>query len=114
MLIIGVDVDTATEDGTTPLMYSCMTSQLHVCRWLVEVANCEINKLNKFGCNASQWCALNGSVPLVKYMTKMGLDVGILNKNGHSVLHKVCISNTTKFIILIYNRESNKFFFLSM
>ena len=38
-----------------------------------------------------QWCAMNGSVPLVEYLTSRGLDVGLLNKNGHSVLHKAAM-----------------------
>ncbi len=61
------------------------------CRWLVEVAHCDVNALNSFGCNASQWCAMNGSVPLVQYLVSKGLDVTLLNKNGHSVLHKAAM-----------------------
>ena len=51
----GVDPDIPTEDGTTPLHYACMMSHLETARWFADVAKCDVNRLNSFGCNASQW-----------------------------------------------------------
>lgn len=83
--------DVATEDGTTPLHYACMMSKVEMAQWLVDVAGANPNALNSFGCNASQWCALAGCVPLIRMLKTRGLDLGVLNRNGHSVLHKAAI-----------------------
>jgi len=82
------DPDVPTEDGSTGLHYACMTGQFDVCIWFVDVAKCDINRLNSFGCNASQWCAQHGDVELMKTLQKRGLDLHQINYNGHSVLHK--------------------------
>lgn len=86
-----VDVNIVTEDGTTSLHFACYTGQYNMVKWLIEEGKCDVHSLNSFGCNASQWCAINGSVKIMKYLHDMGLDCGIINKNGHSALHKAAI-----------------------
>ena len=86
----GVDVDVGTDDGTTPLHFATYNGQLETCRWLVQYG-CDINKENSYGCNASQWCALHGSVELMVFFKGAGLDFKSLNLNGHSALHKCAI-----------------------
>jgi ankyrin repeat protein len=54
-------------------------------------AKCDIHRLNVFGCNASQWCAMTGNVEILQYLVDQGLDCSILNRNGHSALHKAAI-----------------------
>ena len=124
----GVSPDIPTEDGTTPLHYACMMSHLEMARWLVDEAHCDVNSLNSFGCNASQWCALAGCVPVMKLLRERGLDLYLLNRNGHSVLHKsamkgmvaavdffiqvtyciVCISCACSFLGLGVGMNNNK------
>lgn len=72
----------------TALHYATMTGQFECCRWLIEVACCDINRCNSFGCNASQWIAMQGDVLLAQYLRDSGLDILLINHNGHSVLHK--------------------------
>lgn len=86
-----IDQDIPTEDGTTPLHYAAMMGHIETCIWLVDVASADMNRLNVFGCNASQWCALNGSVELFNCLMIRGMNVGLLNRNGHSVLHKAAM-----------------------
>ena len=40
------------------------------------------------GCNAAQWAAMNGDVEALELLAELGVDVGVLNRNGHSALHK--------------------------
>jgi ankyrin repeat protein len=89
--VLGVDVNIATEDGTTPLHFACYTGQFSMCKWLVDCVNCNVNQLNSYGCNASQWCAINGDVDIMKLMKASGLDFSVINNNGHSALHKAAI-----------------------
>jgi hypothetical protein len=86
-----VDPDIPTEDGTTPLHYACMQCHYDMCLWLVDQGKCDINRLNSFGCNASQWCALSGCVDIMRMLKDKGLDLYILNRNGHSVMHKAAM-----------------------
>lgn len=50
-----VDVDVGTEDGTTSLHFAAYNGQLAMCAWLIQSCHCDINRLNSYGCNASQW-----------------------------------------------------------
>jgi ankyrin repeat protein len=50
-----VDVDVPTEDGTTPLHFAAYNGQLEMCAWLITTGHCDLNRLNAYGCNASQW-----------------------------------------------------------
>ncbi|KAH9144184.1 hypothetical protein AeRB84_011864 [Aphanomyces euteiches] len=101
-----MDVDSPTHDGTTPLHYAVYGEQHEMVRWLVYIVvtvnrladecnrgecGSDIHRLNTFGCNASQWCAMTGNVAILKYLVDQGLDCAILNRNGHSALHKAAI-----------------------
>ena len=97
---ISIDPDIGTEDGTTALHFACYNGQLFTCKHLIEKCRSnkkiDINKLNSYGCNASQWLALRGDVESMKYFLSEGLDYHILNNNGHSALHKAAIKGNTK------------------
>ena len=86
-----IDQDIPTEDGTTPLHYAAMMGHINTCIWLVDIASADMNRLNIFGCNASQWCALNGSIDQFNSLMIRGMNVQLLNRNGHSVLHKAAM-----------------------
>ena len=64
-----------------------------------------INKLNSYGCNASQWLALRGDVESMKYFLSLGLDFKILNRNGHSALHKAAIKGNMAACIWLLTPE---------
>jgi hypothetical protein len=61
-------------------------------KWLVDVAHCDLHKLNSYGCNASQWGALNGDVAMLSLLQGYGLNLGLLNLNGHSAIHKAAVN----------------------
>lgn len=84
----GVSADDPTRDGTTPFHWAVWTGRLDVCRWLVDVARADWTALNGYGCNAAQWAAQSGDVRTCEYLRDLGLDLGLLNDNGHSALHK--------------------------
>lgn len=88
----GVDVDVEADDGTVPLHFAVWTNNMEMVRWLVEVGKCSLHKLNSYGCNASQWGALNGDVEMLKLLQSYGLDLKILNYNGHSAIHKAAVN----------------------
>ena len=68
--------------------YAIWNENFPIIRWLVESAYCNVNLRNAFGCNAAQWCAVTGNVEIFSYLREHGLDVGIVNFNGRSALHK--------------------------
>ena len=92
----GVDVNHPTKDGTTPFHWAVWQGHLDTCRWLVDVAGADWSTLNSFGCNAVQWaaqCARGGSagVEACAWLRAKGLNLGVLNRNGHSALHKAAL-----------------------
>jgi len=61
--------------------------------WLTTVAKADVHALNVFGCNASQWAAQRGknAVAMCRYLQKIGTDLRLKNRNGHSALHKAAV-----------------------
>ena len=61
--------------------------------WLVRDAKCDVHATNAFGCNASQWAAqrATGSVAMCAYLRDAGVDLTVLNRNGHSAVHKAAV-----------------------
>lgn len=92
---IKVDVGVGTEDGTTALHYAAWNGQGDMVHFLVDELGCEVNQLNSHGCNASQWCAMNGEMEILQYLYSHELDVTVVNRNGHSALHKGAMRGTT-------------------
>ena len=86
-----IDVNIQTDDLTCALHFAAYNNQVETCVWLIEEGKCDINILNSFGCNASQWLSINGNVQLMNYFKSKGLNFHIINKNGHSALHKAAI-----------------------
>lgn len=87
----GVCVDTPTHDGTVALHWAVWQRQWAVVRWLLGEGGADLHATNSFGCNSIQWAAQSGDVPMCAFLRARGLDVGCLNCNGHSALHKAAI-----------------------
>jgi ankyrin repeat protein len=78
-----------------------------VCEWLVAPrtshsddngssgggggGGCRFDATNDFGCNAIQWCAQTGDLPMCKWLKQIGLNLGLTNRNGHSAIHKAAV-----------------------
>jgi ankyrin repeat protein len=84
----GVHPDVATGDGTTPFHYAVWQGHMAVCKWLVYGAGADVASENEFGCNAIQWAAQTDDVGMCRWLAGLGLDLSIINHNGHSALHK--------------------------
>ena len=89
----GVSVDDPTSDGTTPFHLAVWRGHVDTCRWLVDAARADWTTTNAFGCNASQWAAqrTTGSVAMCAYLRDAGVDLTVLNRNGHSAVHKAAV-----------------------
>ncbi|CAE8629330.1 unnamed protein product [Polarella glacialis] len=87
----GLDPDAPTVDGTVALHWAVWQCHEEVCNWFVLEARANLHAKNCYGCNASQWAALAGSVPMNRWLQKAGLDLHVLNNNGHSALHKAAV-----------------------
>ena len=87
----GVSVDDPTSDGTTPFHLAVWRGHVDTCRWLVDAARADWTTTNAFGCNAIQWAAQSGDVAMCAYLKRLGLDLTLLNYNGHSALHKAAV-----------------------
>jgi hypothetical protein len=61
--------------------------------FLTSDAKCDVHATNAFGCNASQWAAqrATGSVAMCAYLRDAGVDLTVLNRNGHSAVHKAAV-----------------------
>lgn len=55
---------------------------------LVEEETANFTFLNSLGCNAIQWAAQTSNLEMCRYLQRIGLDLKLLNHNGHSALHK--------------------------
>ncbi|CAE7358993.1 ANKRD52 [Symbiodinium natans] len=89
--VCGLRPDDPTLDGTVPLHWAVWQGHEDVCSWLVHEARANLHAKNKYGCNASQWAALAGSVKMCRWLQHEGLDLKVLNLNGHSALHKAAV-----------------------
>jgi ankyrin repeat protein len=93
----GVDPNVGTKDGTRPLHWAIWQRQLKVCELLLE-AQADLHVLNAFGCNASQWAAQTAEddPALCAWLLARGLDIGVLNRNGHSAIHKAAVKGNKR------------------
>ncbi|ETV66769.1 hypothetical protein H257_16856 [Aphanomyces astaci] len=91
VLELHVAVDSPTHDGTTAFHYAVWNNQLSTCDWLASVGQCNVHAVNSYGCNASQWACMTGSVDMLKFLHCHQLDFALINRNGHSALHKAAI-----------------------
>ena len=87
----GCDPDAATRDGTTPLHWAAHGGHLRVLAWLLDEGGAECGTRNAYGCNAGQWAAQAGDVAVCDWLLRRGLDWRVLNRNGHSALHKAAV-----------------------
>jgi ankyrin repeat protein len=91
---LGADPNSATVDGTTPLHWAVWRGELEVAAWLVEVAGADLHAVNSFGCNAIQWASQSDDadgLPMCRWLRERSLDIGLLNRNGHSAVHKAAV-----------------------
>ena len=89
----GLDPDVATRDGTRPLHWAVWQGHLPVCELLL-AAHADVHSTNSYGCNAIQWAAqtdASDGLVVCRWLVSRGLDVGVLNCNGHSALHKAAV-----------------------
>ena len=91
---MGGDPDCRTVDGTTPLHWAVWRGELGVCGYLVDEAKADLHATNSYGCNAVQWAAQAEparAVEVCRWLQSRGLDLKLLNRNGHSAVHKAAV-----------------------
>ena len=89
----GLDPDVGTRDGTRPLHWAVWQGHLAVCDLLLK-AGADLHSRNSYGCNAIQWAAQSDTsdgLAVCRWLLERGLDVTVLNCNGHSALHKAAV-----------------------
>jgi len=82
-----VNINATMADGSTPFHYAVYGENRNICQFLKN-NGANIHAINKHGCNAVQWAALNGSITMLEYLRQIKLDFTLSNKNKHNVLHK--------------------------
>ena len=92
----GLDANARTRDGTTALHWCVWQGHLAVAEWLVDGAGADLHARNSFGCNAMQWAAQPAdgradAFPMCRWLRDRGLDLAVLNHNGHSAVHKAAV-----------------------
>lgn len=84
-----VDIDAETLDGTTAFCWACWQGHEDVMQYLYS-KGANTTKLNSYGCNAVLWAAQSTACGLlsIKWLRDIGLDMEVVNTNGHGMLHK--------------------------
>ena len=65
-----------------------------VAAYLVDEARADLHAVNAFGCNAIQWAAQSDTsegLAVCRWLARRGLDLRLLNRNGHSAVHKAAV-----------------------
>jgi hypothetical protein len=99
------DVNVVTGDGTTPFHYAVWQGHMDVCKWMVFQAGCNFSAMNEFGCNAIQWAVQTGNLEMCRWLSALGLDLTIVNNNGHSALHKAASKGQAYVCEWLLNEE---------
>ena len=92
-----VDVEARTFDGTTPLHLACFGKATDACTLLVSLG-AQVNTVNDWGCNAAHWAAMGGSVAVMELVKEKGAAFSLLQKEGHSPLHKAAQRGNTEAV----------------
>lgn len=89
----GADANARTVDGTCALHWAVWRGELGVAQYLVDEAGADLHSTNHFGCNAIQWAAQSdsGDLRMCRWLRDRGLDIKLLNRNGHSAVHKAAV-----------------------
>ena len=93
------NVNTATNDGTTPLMLAAMSGNIEIANILLKKgANVNAQKSN--GATALQFAVANNKQEMVDLLIEQGADVKIENsENGATVLHSAAMAAKTDLFI---------------
>ena len=85
----GVNLDSVTVDGTTAFCWACWQNHQEIMKYLYD-KGADVRKVNSFGCNAVLWSAQSviSGLESLQWLKAIGLDVGLINSNGHGMLHK--------------------------
>lgn len=83
-----VDINAATQDGTTAFCWASWQGHIEVMKFLKE-KNADVHTQNIFGCNAVQWAA-QGEIDTsgMKFLLSVSCDFLLINSNGHGAIHK--------------------------
>ena len=103
----GLDPDAGTRDGTRPLHWAIWQGHLGVCELLV-AARADLHSRNAYGCNAIQWAAQSDTsdgLVACRWLQERGLDLGVLNCNGHSALHKAAVKGQKRVCAWLLSEE---------
>ena len=58
-------------------------------KYLHDSKGCDPFSTNSHGCNSVMWCVQGaGGVDVCRYLLSLGCDFTLVNRNGHSSLHK--------------------------
>lgn len=96
MEVRGLSADTPTRDGTTALHWCIWQGHLETAAWLVDTAKADLHHRNGYGCNAVQWAAQRADPAACAWLRGRGLDLHLLNRNGHSALHKAAVAGAER------------------
>lgn len=80
-------VEAPTFDGTTPLHLACFGGSVAAARRLLQ-AGARVDTENDWGCNSTHWAAMGGSVGILELLAAHRAPFQVLQKEGHSPLHK--------------------------
>lgn len=92
--ILGLWANTPTDEEFTALHFATYHGNFYLIKFLIEHANADINKKNKFG-STLMHVAAQGDQPLpIFYFHRLGMNVNIQDNRGSTPLHWACYSKS--------------------
>eukprot|EP00658_Telonema_sp_P-2_P047228 TRINITY_DN3580_c0_g6_i1.p1 TRINITY_DN3580_c0_g6~~TRINITY_DN3580_c0_g6_i1.p1 ORF type:complete len:416 (-),score=61.25 TRINITY_DN3580_c0_g6_i1:121-1368(-) len=108
---LGLNVDSLTADGTTPLMLCCFGGTPECCRTLICELGANPLRENHWGCNCSHWAAMSEvgemvSVEMCRLLhDEVGVGFGKPQSEGHTPLDKAVLRGNSGVVRWLLSPE---------
>ena len=101
-------VNAPTDEHFTCLHYATFHGNYSLMKFLIENANADIHKRNKFGSSMLHIAALGDqALPIVYFVQNMGMDINITDNKLSTPLHWACYSKSEVALNYILSMNPN-------
>lgn len=91
----GAEINSANEEGDTPLALICIVGELEIARMLL-ARGADVNHQDKAGECPISWVCTMKNFNLLDVLVQCGANVNLCDKYGHTPLHWACVKEETQ------------------